>query len=117
MTDERIVIVGASLAGLRGAEALRCAGFEGKLTIVGDEPDPPYDRPPLSKHLLTREIPASPTALPSVYELNAEWRLGMAATGLDLKDRTVELASGDRLPFNQLLITTGTRPRPQGKRI
>ncbi len=112
MTEEQIVIVGASLAGLRGAEAVREAGFQGKLTLVGDEPDAPYNRPPLSKHLLTREIPASHTALPNIRTLNAAWHLGVAATGLDIKNRTVELANGDRLPFDQLLITTGTRPRP-----
>ncbi|MEH1831685.1 MAG: FAD-dependent oxidoreductase [Nostoc sp.] len=112
MTEERIVIVGASLAGLRGAEALRSAGFQGKLTLVGDEKNAPYDRPPLSKHLLTGEIPASLPALPNPYQLNAEWHLGVAATGLDTKNRTVELANSDRLPFDQLLITTGTRARP-----
>ncbi len=112
MTEERIVIVGASLAGLRGAEALREAGFQGELTLICDEVDAPYDRPPLSKHLLTREIPASHTTLPNLVSLNATWRLGVAATGLDIKNRTVELANGDHLPFDQLLITTGTRPRP-----
>ncbi len=71
MTEERIVIVGASLAGLRGAEALRSAGFQGKLTLVGDEKNAPYDRPPLSKHLLVREIPASLPALPNLVSLNA----------------------------------------------
>ncbi|MEH2243532.1 NAD(P)/FAD-dependent oxidoreductase [Nostoc sp.] len=121
MTEERIVIVGASLAGLRGAEALRSAGFQGKLTLVGDEKNAPYDRPPLSKHLLTGEIPTSLPALPNPYQLNAEWHLGVAATGLNIKNRTVELANGvdaerlvvrHRLPFDQLLITTGTRARP-----
>jgi 3-phenylpropionate/trans-cinnamate dioxygenase ferredoxin reductase component len=51
--DGRVVIVGASLAGLRAAEALRLAGFTGSLTLIGDEPYPPYDRPPLSKTVLT----------------------------------------------------------------
>jgi 3-phenylpropionate/trans-cinnamate dioxygenase ferredoxin reductase component len=109
---ERIVIVGASLAGLRGAEALRDDGFQGELTLVGDEPEVPYDRPPLSKHLLTREISANLTALPNLVSLNATWQLGVAATGLDIKNRIVEFANGDRLRFDQLLITTGTRARP-----
>ncbi len=109
---ERVVIVGASLAGLRGAEALREAGFLGKLTIIGDEPYAPYDRPQLSKHVLTGEVPANHTTLPNLRTLDAEWHLDVAATGLDIKNRTVELANGDRLPFDKLLITTGTSARP-----
>src|SRR6202030_4825557 len=71
----RIVIVGASLAGLRGAEALRKADFKGSLTIIGDEPDEPYDRPPLSKQVLKGWVPANHTKLPRARELDAEWRL------------------------------------------
>jgi NADPH-dependent 2,4-dienoyl-CoA reductase/sulfur reductase-like enzyme len=79
----RIVIVGASLAGLRGAEALRNEGFTGHLTIIGDEPHEPYDRPPLSKQVLKGWVPADHTKLPRMREIDAEWRLGVAATGLD----------------------------------
>ncbi|BCI88042.1 hypothetical protein NIIDMKKI_32480 [Mycobacterium kansasii] len=60
----RIVIVGASLAGLRAAEALRDNGFRGALTIIGDEPHEPYDRPPLSKQVLKGWVPADHTKLP-----------------------------------------------------
>ena len=60
----RIVIVGASLAGLRAAEALRDEGFTGSLTIIGDEPHEPYDRPPLSKQVLKGWVPADNTKLP-----------------------------------------------------
>src|SRR6202158_2188483 len=108
----RIVIVGASIAGLRGAEALRNAGFNGKLTIIGDEAHEPYDRPPLSKQVLRGWVPATHTKLPRAREVNAEWRLGVAATGLDRKTKTVRLANGDEVPYDRLLIATGVRSRP-----
>ena len=90
----RIVIVGASLAGLRGAEALREEGFTGSLTIIGDEPHEPYDRPPLSKQVLKGWVPADHTKLPRMRKVDAEWRLGVPATGLDRVRREVRLADG-----------------------
>ena len=108
----RIVIVGASLAGLRAAEALRHEGFRGPLTIIGDEPYEPYDRPPLSKQVLKGWVPADHTALPRLRAIDAAWRLGVAATGLDRANRQVHLANGDQVPFDRLLIATGTRARP-----
>ncbi|MER2265941.1 NAD(P)/FAD-dependent oxidoreductase [Methylobacterium oxalidis] len=108
----RAVVVGAALAGLRGAEALRRAGFAGSLTIVGAEPHPPYDRPPLSKHVLTGEVPAGATRLPGLVDLDATWRLGTAAAGLDRERRTLRLADGAELPYDRLLVATGTRARP-----
>jgi NADPH-dependent 2,4-dienoyl-CoA reductase/sulfur reductase-like enzyme len=110
--DGRIVVVGASLAGLRAAEALRKEGFAGHLTIVGDEPHEPYDRPPLSKQVLTGWVPADHTRLPRARPVDAEWRLGVAATGVDRASRRVRLADGDQVPFDRLLIATGTRARP-----
>jgi NADPH-dependent 2,4-dienoyl-CoA reductase/sulfur reductase-like enzyme len=107
----RIVIVGASLAGLRAAEALRKEGFTGKLTIIGDEPDEPYDRPPLSKQVLKGWVAADHTKLPRVREVDAEWLLGEAATGLDRVNKQVRLAGGDLVSFDRLLIATGTRAR------
>ncbi|MEU7901187.1 FAD/NAD(P)-binding oxidoreductase [Nonomuraea sp. NPDC049152] len=107
----RIVIVGASLAGLRAAEALREEGFSGSLTIIGDEPYEPYDRPPLSKQVLKGWVPADHTLLPRLRELDAQWRLGVAATGLDRATRQVRLADGEQVPYNRLLIATGTRAR------
>jgi NADPH-dependent 2,4-dienoyl-CoA reductase/sulfur reductase-like enzyme len=108
----RIVIVGASLAGLRGAEALRNEGFTGHLTIIGDEPHEPYDRPPLSKQVLKGWVPADHTKLPRLRTVDAEWRLGVAATGLDRASKQVRLANGDQVPFDRLLIATGVRARP-----
>jgi NADPH-dependent 2,4-dienoyl-CoA reductase/sulfur reductase-like enzyme len=107
----RIVIVGASLAGLRGAEALREAGFCGHLTMIGDEPHEPYDRPPLSKQVLKGWVPAGNTKLPRLHTVDAEWRLGVAATGLDRANRQVHLANGEKVPFDRLLIATGVRAR------
>ncbi|QXE33685.1 FAD-dependent oxidoreductase [Streptomyces sp. GMY02] len=110
--DGRIVIVGASLAGLRAAEALRAEGFTGSLTLVGEEPDPPYDRPPLSKQVLLGRVGARDVGLPSRREVDADWRLGVRAVGLDGIGRRVLLADGEPLPYDRLLIATGTRARP-----
>ncbi len=107
----RIVIVGASLAGLRGAEALRNEGFTGHLTIIGDEPYEPYDRPPLSKQVVKGWVKADHTKLPRMREADAEWRLGVAATGLDRTKKVVRLADGGEVPYDRVLITTGVRAR------
>jgi NADPH-dependent 2,4-dienoyl-CoA reductase/sulfur reductase-like enzyme len=106
-----LVIVGASLAGLRAAQALRERGFTGALTIVGDEPYMPYDRPPLSKQVLTATDQSPGTELPVPNELEAHWRLGQAAVRLDLTSRTITLADGARLPYDGLLIATGSTAR------
>lgn len=110
--EGRIVIVGASLAGLRAAEALRDRGFGGKLTIIGDEPHGPYDRPPLSKQVLKGWVAADHTKLPRMRAVDADWRLGVAATGLDRVNRQVLLANGDKVDYDRLLIATGVRSRP-----
>ena len=107
----RIAIVGASLAGLRAAETLRREGFDGDLTLVGDEPHDPYDRPPLSKQVLSGWVPAERTALPRTVDVAADWRLGVAATALDVHRKVVHLADGDEIPYDRLLIATGTRAR------
>jgi 3-phenylpropionate/trans-cinnamate dioxygenase ferredoxin reductase component len=107
-----IVIVGASLAGLRAAETLSREGFTGHLTIIGDEPYEPYDRPPLSKQVLAGRLPVEHLPLARLQTVEAEWKLGVAATGLDLADRKVILADGQHVPFDRLLITTGSRARP-----
>ncbi len=108
----RIVIVGASLAGLKAAETLRKEGFTGSLTVIGDEQAEPYDRPPLSKQVLEGSLPAERTALPGSRELDVEWRLGQPATGLDLRHNRVRMADGQEIGFDRLLIATGVRARP-----
>ncbi|MET8564742.1 FAD/NAD(P)-binding oxidoreductase [Streptomyces flaveolus] len=113
--EGRIVIVGASLAGLRAAETLRAEGFAGELTLIGDEPYEPYDRPPLSKSVLLGMASPHHTELPHRREIDAKWRLGVAATGLDLTAKRVRLADGDEVEYDRLLIATGVRARPWPK--
>jgi NADPH-dependent 2,4-dienoyl-CoA reductase/sulfur reductase-like enzyme len=108
----QVVIVGASLAGLRAAETLRTEGFIGKLILIGDEPEPPYDRPPLSKSVLSGWLPIEHTFLPQRSDLAAEWLLGVPAVGLDVARQQVQLADGRRIGYDRLLIATGTRARP-----
>lgn len=107
----RIVIVGASLTGLRAAERLREEGFTGSLTLIGEETHEPYDRPPLSKQVLTGSAPSADTALPRRQALQAAWHLGTAASGLDLAAKQVHLADGRRIGYDKLLIATGARAR------
>jgi NADPH-dependent 2,4-dienoyl-CoA reductase/sulfur reductase-like enzyme len=113
--EGRIVIVGASLAGLRAAEALREKGFGGTLTIVGDEPHEPYDRPPLSKQVLKGWVPADHTKLPRLRRVDADWKLGVSAVALDRVNHVVKLANGEEVEYGRLLIATGTRARPWPK--
>jgi len=108
---ERVIVVGASLAGLRAAQALRAEGFTGALTIVGDEPHPPYRRPPLSKELLSGAIDSDDLLLGIEPDLDAQWLLGRPAAGLDLDHRQVVLEDGERLGFDGLVIATGAKPK------
>ena len=107
MPLNRIAVVGASLAGLRVAQALRRHGYDGALTVIGEEPHPPYDRPPLSKSFLTSDAPAPTLLRESDAALDIEWRTGTRATALDLHAREVALASGERVAFDACAITTG----------
>jgi NADPH-dependent 2,4-dienoyl-CoA reductase/sulfur reductase-like enzyme len=108
---ERVVVVGASLAGLRTAEALRRSGFAGELTVVGEEPHAPYNRPPLTKTALLDGPDASALALPKADDLDVSWALGVTATGLDRPRREVLLGTGEALAFDGLVIATGASAR------
>ena len=108
----RIVIVGASLAGLAAAAFLRREGFAGSVMLIGDEPDGPYDRPPLSKQVLDGWMPPEHAGLPLRDEVDAQWRLGVPATGLDPAGKRVLLGDGSAVGYDRLLIATGTRARP-----
>ena len=112
----RIVVVGASLAGLRAAEELRHQGFAGTITVIGDEPHLPYDRPPLSKQVLAGEwsldrIALAVSADGGLEALDLDWRLGTRAVGLDTAAREVTLAGGRRVAYDGLVVATGAAPR------
>jgi 3-phenylpropionate/trans-cinnamate dioxygenase ferredoxin reductase subunit len=107
----KVVVVGAGLAGLRTAEALRDKGFEGEITLVGEELHLPYDRPPLSKHVLRGERPPMYLRAEDEYAaLRLDVRLGTEVTDLDLATRRVQTSSGP-LAFDHLVIATGAVPR------
>ncbi len=110
----RITIVGASLAGLRAAETLRDRGFDGELTLIGDEPHRPYDRPPLSKQVLqgTWEPEQTFFRKKDGYDgLALDLRLGVRAMSVDLRARRVVLADGTAADYDRLIIATGARVR------
>ena len=110
-----VVIVGASVAGVRVAKALRAAGYDGPVTLVGDEPGPPSDRPPLSKQVLTGAWEPERAALLTPEDAAAgqiELRLGRAARTVAVDTRQVLLDDGESLPYDDLVIATGASPRP-----
>ncbi|UOB14919.1 NAD(P)/FAD-dependent oxidoreductase [Streptomyces sp. HP-A2021] len=108
----RIVVAGASLGGLRAAEQLRAAGWTGGITVIGDEPHRPYNRPPLSKEVLAGKASfASLAFTPKPSAADVEWRLGTRVTTVRLAERTVELHDGAVLSYDGLVVATGMRPR------
>jgi NADPH-dependent 2,4-dienoyl-CoA reductase/sulfur reductase-like enzyme len=107
-----VTVVGASLAGVSTARALRTQGFDGRITVVGAEPHAPYDRPPLSKGFLTAAADPSPDPLVQDDEdLGVDWRLGVAAAALDPSTRTVTLTDGTVLAADAVVLATGARAR------
>jgi 3-phenylpropionate/trans-cinnamate dioxygenase ferredoxin reductase subunit len=114
MARERIVIIGASLAGATAAATLRDGGFEGDITLVGEEARPPYNRPPLSKgYLRGQEKFEDQLVKPADYYAGAriDLRLETRATAVDPARKQVTLGSGERLAYDKLLVTTGSRNR------
>jgi 3-phenylpropionate/trans-cinnamate dioxygenase ferredoxin reductase subunit len=113
-TDNTLVIVGASLAGARAAEALRGEGFDGRVVLIGEEEEIPYERPPLSKDYLMGKHGRD-----KMYVQPREWyaehdvdlRLGTVVTDVDPARHEIGLAGGERLGYSRLLLATGSSPR------
>lgn len=106
------VIIGAGLGGLRTAESLRGSGYDGPITIVGDEPHLPYSRPPLSKEALAGGVDIAALEFrrrPALDDVT--WLLGLSAVSSDLAARTVTLSDGAVLTFDGLVVASGIRPR------
>ncbi|CDO31317.1 NAD(P)/FAD-dependent oxidoreductase [Mycolicibacterium porcinum] len=112
--DAGIVVVGASAAGLSVAETLRRGGFDGPITLIGEENRLPYDRPPLSKEVLADAWPEHRLELrepDKIAALNLDLRLGVRADSLDAASRAVTLSDGSQVRYRDLVIATGVRPR------
>jgi 3-phenylpropionate/trans-cinnamate dioxygenase ferredoxin reductase subunit len=108
------VIVGAGMAGAKAAETLREEGFDGRVVIVGSEPDRPYERPPLSKDYLRGESEREAAFVHEAGfygEKDIELRTETTATVVDLGAKEVELEGGERIGFDRLLLTPGAEPR------
>ena len=109
----RIVIVGGGLAAARVATAFRQAGGKGAVTMLSADTDPPYNRPPLSKGFLRGEIEADDVFVEpeaAYAELDVDLRLGSEVTGVDPRARTVTLADGSELPYDKLVLASGSLP-------
>jgi 3-phenylpropionate/trans-cinnamate dioxygenase ferredoxin reductase subunit len=113
-SDRTFVIVGAGLTGAKAAQTLREEGFTGRVVLVGDDHERPYERPPLSKGYLLGDQERN-----AVYVHDEQWyqdnavelRLGQRVVGLDRSARQVELADGQRIDYTRLLLATGASPR------
>jgi 3-phenylpropionate/trans-cinnamate dioxygenase ferredoxin reductase component len=112
--QQQFVIVGANLAGGIAAITLREEGFDGEIVLIGAEPYPPYERPPLSKEYLQSKKPFEEALLKpdSFYvDHNIHTQFGVRATRIDTREQVVELEDGDRVPYHKVLVTTGVRNR------
>lgn len=109
-----LVVVGASVAGIRTVQALRLGGYDGDITVIGEEIHHPYDKPPISKGMLDLATPGDPVPLLSADELDQlkiDLRLGVRAVGLDPAARSVVTSTGEQVRYDQLVIATGAQPR------
>lgn len=114
MTVSTYAIVGGGVTGVSAAEALRNEGFDGHIVLVGEEREPPYQRPPLSKQLLRREIERKAVTLraPEFYGSNSiDLRLGEHVSVLNLRSRQIELADDSAIAYDKVLVATGASPR------
>jgi 3-phenylpropionate/trans-cinnamate dioxygenase ferredoxin reductase subunit len=114
VNNQTFVIIGASLAGAKAAETLREEGFEGRVVLLGEEAERPYERPELSKKYLLGKKPAEKLYVhaPDFYEQHdIELRTSTTVTGLDVDAHTVTLEGGEALGYTKLLLATGASPR------
>lgn len=113
-TEQTFVIVGAGLVGAKAAQTLREEGFTGRVVVIGDETERPYERPPLSKgYLLGKQDRTTLYVHDQGWyrESSVQLRLGRRVTSLDRAGHQVELDSGDRVGYSKLLLATGASPR------
>jgi 3-phenylpropionate/trans-cinnamate dioxygenase ferredoxin reductase subunit len=110
---ERFIIVGAGLAGAKAAETLREEGFGGRVLVIGDEPERPYERPPLSKEYLRGETSEKPYVHSEAFYAQNEIELltSTRVTGIDARLRELVLEGDRRLGYDRLLVATGAAPR------
>lgn len=107
-----VVIVGASMGGLRAAESLRRFGYTGPITAIGEEVHPPYNRPPLSKEVLAADVSLEAVAFPMrPATADVTWMLGTRVIAADFDSQTVETASREKISYEHLIIATGLRPK------
>ena len=113
MAEQTFVIAGASLAGAKAAETLREEGFDGRVVLIGDEPERPYERPPLSKDYLRGEADAKPYVHDESFYAakEIELRTSTIVERIETANRRISLAGGETLAFDRLLLATGARPR------
>ena len=111
---QSIVVIGAGQAGVQTAEALRTGGFDGAITLLGDEPYGPYHRPPLSKAWLAGEMDSAQLVMRAPEMLarkNISLRTGVTVSSIDRATKRVDLADGSALPYSGLVLATGATPR------
>ncbi|MGH3388779.1 MAG: FAD-dependent oxidoreductase, partial [Actinomadura sp.] len=113
-SEETFLIIGAGLAGAKAAETLRAEGFDGRVVLVGEEAERPYERPPLTKGFLLGKDEQDQTYVHDAgwyAEHEVETRFGVAAEALDRSAHEVRLADGERLRYDRALLTTGASVR------